>query len=392
MKSIKAFLAALVLFGVTVVCMHVYVNTHLPSYNLRYGTWVEQAKFNSNEGLRKLMQEKDSLLILGSSELKHGQKSGFHADTIFQDADMKPVFVGQAGYQSLIAAITAGSMPEELSGKKVVLLVSPQWYKKKGVTASAFGNSFSESNFISFLKNPYISDKTKQYVIKRVKKLTKNQELMHQRIIQDVDWYMGEKLTADQILRKDLHTGLIREKSKTRLLAKMTLAGIPGQEETGKELSIDPLEWGKLWAKAEKKGEKYAGHNPYGMYDVAYKKKYQSLAEEGQIRKPDYKADSAEAKDLACFLKICKQQKIQPLVVMLPFNGCWYDETGYDSTKRQAIYDKTKAVAEKYGASYLDLSDEEYAPYSFEDGSHPGLKGLVNINEKIYEFYHESEK
>ena len=52
----------------------------------------------------------------------------------------------------LYHAIAVGSIGETLKGRKIVISVSPQWFKNTGVKEDAFGATYSESNFIEFLK------------------------------------------------------------------------------------------------------------------------------------------------------------------------------------------------------------------------------------------------
>ena len=96
MRNIKAFLVALLIFCITVQMFHLGIKKELPGYELSYGTWINEAKFASTDGLDKMLASSQSIPIFGSSELRHGQKSKFHANTIFKNADMEPVFIGQA--------------------------------------------------------------------------------------------------------------------------------------------------------------------------------------------------------------------------------------------------------------------------------------------------------
>ena len=126
---------------------------------------------------------------------------------------MKPVFIGKGGYQSLYHAIAVGSIGETLKGRKIVISVSPQWFKNTGVKEDAFGATYSESNFIEFLKNKDISDSTKDYVISRAIDLTKNNPTMCNRIKDDVRWYRDNSKNPWDIFRKSIHTRLVEDKA-----------------------------------------------------------------------------------------------------------------------------------------------------------------------------------
>lgn len=394
MKSIKAFLIALVLFAISVAGMHFLADRQLPSYSLAYGTWIDHSKYGCHEALQELVSEKSTIPIFGSSELRHGQKSGFHADTIFKNSDMDPVFIGEAGYQCLSQAITAGSIGKELSGKKAVLIVSPQWFKPDGVLKNAFGNAFSEDEFIAFLQNKSISADTRNYVIKRAIKLTKGNDVLTKRIMDDIRWYSNDNLDLNpvDIVMKNVHTYMVDDKTITGLETKMKAIHIVGGPEKSAGTSIDQKYWDGLTAKAEAKGEKIASQNPLGMFDSVYSKQYKPMLDKGDVKNPNYKPDSIELKDLECFLKVCQDNKIKPMVIVLPFNGYWYDAIGVDRDTRDSIYKAIADMTKKYNATYGDLSSHEYEKFYFEDNSHPALKGLVNLNETIYEFYHANEK
>ena len=76
-----------------------------------------------------MLKDKNSIAVFGSSELEALPELRFHGNTIFQNTDMKPVFIGKGGYQSLYHAIAVGSIGETLKGRKIVISVSPQWFK-----------------------------------------------------------------------------------------------------------------------------------------------------------------------------------------------------------------------------------------------------------------------
>ena len=109
MKTIKAFAVSLLLCALTIVGLHLYSGRGFSAEG-KAGTWVSDAKSQSGSTLKKMAADEKALLIFGSSELRHGQGSGFHGDTIFDGADMDPIYVGKSGYQSLTHAITLGAV------------------------------------------------------------------------------------------------------------------------------------------------------------------------------------------------------------------------------------------------------------------------------------------
>ncbi len=385
MKNIKAFLTAFVLFLLTAAGIHAAAAKGLPRYNIRIGTWIEPSKFVCTNGLAQLLGGENAVAVFGSSELRHGQNTEFGGNSIFRDSDMDPVYIGQAGYQSLTHAITAGALGETLSGKKAVIIVSPQWFKDGGVKKSAFGSSFSEDAFLTFLKNDKLSGETKQYVIERARELAADNSALLEKIETDIELCEGG-IHKEGMSR--LREFLVKERTDTGLFLKAWAGGKLNQEK-GQQREID---WDALYVEAVESGKKIADNNAYGMLDAVYENQYRDLIEGDGVKKPAYRVDSKEFEDLECFLKVCTENKINVLLVMLPFNGYWYDYLELDKTEREALYDRTKELAKAFGVSYADLSPNEYEPYYFEDNSHPALKGLVDMNEQIYRFYKELEE
>src|SRR5699024_9805908 len=121
-----------------------------------------------------LMRDGD-IMMLGSSELSHSTKQ--HPDYYFNTGRTKNgvITIGRAYTQTLQDASIVGSLDNNISEKKVVLLLSMQWFMdKEGVSPHHFQTRFSPIQFYRFLDNPKISDDVKYRYAKRVNELLKN--------------------------------------------------------------------------------------------------------------------------------------------------------------------------------------------------------------------------
>ena len=149
--------------------------------------------------------------------------------------------------------------------------------------------------------------------------------------------------------------------------------------------------WLQKAIKAEQEGEEQ-NQNPFYMDESAYKRLKPHLAKKEGINSDAYKGyqTGPEYSDLECFLKVCRQLEIEPLIVIVPVNGYYYDFTGFPKEARQNYYEKVRTLAESYGAKIADFSDQEYTKYFFEDRVHLGKKGWVMVDESLYEFYKEA--
>lgn len=392
MKNIKAMGIAFIMFLVTITGVGIATKNGIPAYNIRYGTWISTTKFGCNDGMKKLVKNDNVFAIFGSSELKHCQRSGFHADSIYKNSDIKPVFIGKGGFQSLGHVIILGSIGQELKGKKVVISVSPQWFKSYGFRKDAFGSMYSETNMIAFLKNKDISDETKDYVIKRVKELTDENPTMWKNIKQDIEWYRDNNGNIIDTVRKNVHSALANYKADTKLYIASIVKGYKNDTNESGNDEITNSKWDKLYKKAIKRGEKKSGHNRFGMNDRVYNKRYKEKVKKNVFKDLQYTPDSMEFDDLKCFIDICRQENIDVMMVMQPLNAKWADYTNFPKEKRDELYGAVRNFAKNNSVKLADLTSMEYDDYMFEDDSHLALKGLVYFNEQIYNFYKQDKK
>ena len=101
-----------------------------------------------------------------------------------------------------------------------------------------------------------------------------------------------------------------------------------------------------------KEGEKQNHGNPFYMDDKILQLESTSIHEKArkiQSVNGSY-SSSPEYDDLRCFLDVCKDLGIRPLIVMLPVNGYWYDYTGFPKEAREDYYNKVRSVAGEYNA------------------------------------------
>ncbi|WP_144497900.1 D-alanyl-lipoteichoic acid biosynthesis protein DltD, partial [Bacillus paralicheniformis] len=86
----------------------------------------------------KALEDPKYLPIYGSSELS--RLDAFHPSNYFKvnNQGFTPYLVGKGGSQSLIHAINFAAQSGQLKGKKIVFIISPQWFQKDGSDESHF--------------------------------------------------------------------------------------------------------------------------------------------------------------------------------------------------------------------------------------------------------------
>lgn len=355
--------------------------------NLYYGKTY--SKF-AGTTIYQMSQKSPNIMLMGSSELM--------LDTIPQNPanffrkrvnDFDMYLQGEAGYLCLEHAIEVGSFDRVLKNRKVVLILSPQWFTKDGIISTDFFPRFSHYHFGRFLKNDSIHTDTKNKVANRVKEL-----------------YLGGPVQGTEIknlisfIKKDFPVGYFKAYNTTlqpinSLIESMdaiktyneSVVTPPTQRPT---MKTDEIDWEAEFAKAEVDGKALCTNNDFNVNDGFYasqiKPRLESLKGSNSTDTPSV---SREYDDLNLFLQVCKETHITPMIVSTPFNGKWYDYTGLQTSERQKYYENIRNIAANYNVRLTDLTNHEYDKYFFYDTVHIGWKGWLYVNQSVYNFYKE---
>ncbi|MCF0134762.1 MAG: D-alanyl-lipoteichoic acid biosynthesis protein DltD [Blautia sp.] len=412
MKRLKAFGVALVLFALTVLCCHFGIRKMDRILDPKFAVLADEEKARLHLALYNSM-ESTYIPVFGSSEFQHGRDTIYHPQNVFAGNDFQPMLIGAGYYQCLSHAETLASMEEGMSLRKAVLILSPQWFRKTGVVDLAYASRFSETHYAAAIGNPRLSDDTKEYISKRTQKLLKVDPKTQEKA-REYDAVLWKK-TAEKIQNYKVNAWLkfLNEKERfeiTRLCMQYGLSGGAAKEDvlqTGEAVmqeqdseSADEValqenaepDWEALQQQAEQEGD-VENQNPFYIDQDAYERVEPLLPEKKDMNSDAVKGYqvSPEYDDLECFLQVCKELEIEPMLVILPVNGYYYDFTGFPKSARQAYYQNIRDVAAKFGVKTLDLADQEYTKYFFEDRVHLGKKGWLMVNEGIYSFYREDQ-
>lgn len=399
MKKISAFLAALALFLFTAATLSLAARRLVPKEEPSFCTWTLEEKENYLSGLKENLLT-DSIPVFGSSEFQHGLDTPYHPANLFADSDFHPLLLGGGYYQSLYHAITLAAiepyLPSADSGhRKAVLILSPQWFRKTGVVDQAFSSRFSEYMYVSMLCNDRLSEETRAYLSSRTHTLlgavdtkTDGHIQLHEKVL----W--KQEGTFAETKYEALWNVFLKEKDFFQLAADITAAKLTGtwpaaSDPDGQTSDID---WSLLLSQAEADGVR-ENQNELYISDESYQKLLPYLPSKKDMNKDAKKGyqKSPEYDDLRCFLRVCRELDIHPLLVILPVNGYYYDYTGFPVTAREGYYENIRHAAAEFQAQTADFSDQEYTKYFFEDRVHIGKTGWVKINESIYRFYKEMD-
>lgn len=397
MKKLRIIISMLVLLGCIVFGVLFTLDKYYTSkiqgryYNAMDKELIYQ-KFKGLELQDESFKRSDVINVYGSSEL-NTKSVDTHPSNFFKEhyGGFDVNLIGTGYCQSIIHAINLGALNDNVKDKKIVIIISPQWFSKDGLTPEQFNMNFSELQFYELLNNKNLDSSVKNYVANRVNYLTsKDSSYFNMHIYA----YLNSKnniftkiiLTVMEPYYKFQHYLLtIRDKSKTyEILEKYKT--YPSSKK-----DITPINWSDEQDKANETGKAKANNNEFYIKNDVYNS---NIKNNIQSYKDYYKgqsySQSPEYEDLKVLLSICKQRGIKPLFVSVPANGRWYDYGGFTKDERKTYYDKVKNLIDSYGYDVADFTTNEYEPYFLQDTMHLGWKGWLNVDKAIDEYYNKN--
>ncbi|KXB46128.1 hypothetical protein HMPREF3188_00855 [Tissierellia bacterium KA00581] len=174
MKTIKQLIIALIISSLIFACFLPIYNkkvedgfdvSSVKNNSIRYG--IEFKKYMSYDAIAKSLT-KDTILLMGSSELIVNNDFEEHPKQLLDYKDKNIMQVGEGYFQSLFHAIALGSVGNDIKNKTVNLIVSMQWFEDGGIKPEAFLYRFSMDHINHFYKNDRISKQLKDKVYDRI--------------------------------------------------------------------------------------------------------------------------------------------------------------------------------------------------------------------------------
>ncbi len=392
MKKLKSLIISFVIFLVFSFSLYMY-----------YVDIVKQAKnglmyYNVDERnscyeAMNVLLEDDTALILGSSELSSVTELEEIAfpPVLFQvgNSDFNMILDGRGYMQSISHAINVGALSNgAIKNDKVVIILSPQWFSKEHINSDIYASRFSERMYLEFLENDDISLENKIEVANRIESLLTSDPKELEVVKKYREIYIDKSMNLALIIEMKLYSYFNKMKGLYDLVDNISEHNLIKTFDETNQVKIDSIDWNELMITAEINGDKNCTTNEFGVYD-SYFTQYikDSLVERKDSSINGSYSDSIEYSDFCLFLDICKDVEIEPLVIMVPVNGYWYDYIGFPKEGRDGYYDKIREICSNYNVELADFSNKEYEKYFLRDIMHLGWKGWVYLDEAIYKFY-----
>lgn len=384
MKRLVSLGAAFILLIFTFVGYNSYLDRQIENRKNAIDYVYFKEKADGIAALNKPINA-NNLLVFGSSELSNIGEKTFPDETFHHgNSDFNLTLVGTASQQSLWHAVQLGALSGKIQNKKVALILSAQWFTKSHLEPQAFASRFNPVMFEQFIQNKDISVETRKKIVDRCEQLlvTDRDDLNEVQNYRSV--YLDNKSYASTVLSIKATQWFKVFKAKYNFVKATSAENYTNESY----VKAEDINFNQLKEFAEQQGKKDCTNNSLYIYDDYYTTYVEPALdkEKGSDKNSSY-CDSAEYDDLRLFLEVCRELKIQPMLVIIPVHGLWYDYTGFPKADRDQYYQNVRDIAGEYGASVADFSSEEYTPYFLRDIMHLGWKGWVEVEQSLYEFY-----
>lgn len=323
--------------------------------------------------------------FFGSSELS--RISPFHPSVLAEKykRDYTPFLMGAPGTQSLTQFMMMQSLGNELKNRKVVFIISPQWFVKEGIKRDYFDAYYSPEqtlNWLLHLKKVQASD---QYFAQR---------LAHYGVVRK-DERLERMLNAVMDGKLPDQTDLTFSKLKLNMLARedelfSTIGMISKQaaiDHAAKELP-DQYDQHELNRLANHLGKAATQGNQFGIQQRFYHRRIKphlNMLADSQ-KDWDYRY-SPEFSDFQLALDQLAKKHADALFIIPPVNGRWAKFTGLSDEMLQQFSSKIKYQLTAQGFTNIaDYTNQQNTPYFMQDTIHLGWKGWLLADRKIAPF------
>lgn len=382
MKRLKALAVAIILSSIiSFTFLNFYTKKEQQAFDelsvknnsIRYSD--SPSKYKSHDAIVKNIG-KGTILLLGSSELIVTNDWKEHPKQLLDYSNKNIMQIGEGYYQSLIQAITLGSIGEKSQVKTVNLILSMQWFEKKGILPEAFQSRFSIDHLYNLYKSEKISQETKEKIYDRILQLSKRNPIVKR---------MVESLKRDNPIDRTMNN-VNYEKYKLIANSKF-LSSYHRDDSVNDKKAPEKFDWEQLkkeaieTAKAETNENKFFIENKY--FDKNFKKNLDKLKDSAKDTK--YRSKE-EYGDLQLFLDVAKDLGIKVNLVLVPLQGQWADYTGVPKSEIEYFYKKIRDISAKNNVNLIDYSKYSYTPYFFKDATHLGRLGLLQLQEDLLKY------
>lgn len=336
------------------------------------------------------LSEKQYVPFFGSSELS--RISPFHPSVLAEKyhRSYRPFLLGAPGTQSLSQYMMMRSAGNELAHKKVIFIISPQWFVKEGVKEDYFNTYFSELQTFDWLFSLKKVTPADRYLARRLLSFSKvKQDEALTEVLKTIK--AGQLPAPDKINQFGSKWNLLKREDEV-----FSNIGLKDkQAKIDHEAKALPTQYQEkhLANLAEKIGKADTTNNPFELKNEFYTQRIKKHVE--QLRNSqthwDYRF-SPEFSDFQLVLQQLADKQAEVLFILPPVNQKWSDYTGLSQKMLQGFAKKIKFQLNTQGFHRIaDFTNQAGQPYFMEDTIHLGWKGWLAADQQIQPFLEKAQ-
>lgn len=326
----------------------------------------------------------DYVPFYGSSELS--RLDPLHPSVIAQKyhRDYRPFLLGGPGSQSLAHFLEMQGTSKQLKGKKAVVIVSPQWFTKKGQNPDAFALYYSPLQACNFLLNSKKTSVTNRYAAKRFLQMPEVKGVIKLGMRRAA---RGEQLTGFQRFYLENQRRILNNEDKFFSTFQLR----DRIKRINKQAKLLPATYSvkALDRVASEQAELNTNSNSFGINNRFFKRRLNKrllVKLKGSQRHFNY-TKSVEYSDFELMLHQFAKQHTNVLFIIPPINEKWSNYTGLSQEMYQKAVSKIKYQLASQGFDNVtDLSKRGGEQYFMEDTIHLGWRGWVAVDRAVKPF------
>ncbi|GAK31113.1 D-alanine transfer protein [Weissella oryzae SG25] len=354
---------------------------------------LDKTQYNGYAIRSQVLADKQFLPIIGSSELE--KISPYHpsAFSMKYKSAMKgqtPYLIGAPGTQSLPQYLYISSVAEQMKNRKVIFIISPQWFGSQGLQLGQLQSFTSNGTLYRWIGQADPKTKLTQSVAKRLQGLniagdnstirTALASLAQGKPVSDWNLAKIKVLSALWVREDYLFSWVAQMKSaQTGMYDKIDNYSkkLPGQ-----------LDYQALDKSAYKYSAQRSNNNRFhivnDVWNMSFKHRWRNM--HGYQKHHRYDA-SPEFADFQYVLNQFAKNHDQVEFVIPSVNNRWYKYSGLPMSSMQGFSKKIKYQLQSQGFNdIVDFTDKYNEPYFMQDTIHFGPRGWVAFDKQMVKF------
>lgn len=390
-KQLFSIFGPVILAAVLIVVLFfspVKINQHDPALLKEAASSMSGNILRGDDVKKEALSTDQYVPFFGSSELS--RISPFHPSVLAEkyQRGYTPFLLGAPGTQSMAQFMMMQSLGKDLKNRKVVFVISPQWFVRDGLKRAYFQAYYSPEQTLNWLLG--------------LKKIDASDRYLAKRLVQ----YKVKDARTDEMLRNVANGKLPSPFDKRISQLKLNLFSREdelfstiGLRSKQKQIDASAKQLPDQYNKAELKklanqiGREQTSDNSLQIQNKFFRGLRKHLPElRNKQAKLDYRY-SKEFSDFQLALDQLAKEHADVLFIIPPVNGKWSKYTGLSQEMLQQFSTKIKYQLQSQGFNNIaDFTNDNNTNYFMQDTIHLGWQGWLAADQKIAPFLKGSKQ